>query len=95
MNTLDDEYDRFVDNMLADTRERSVAVATARLIGEDDELVCQALIEHLARLGPDLLRDMLSVALWHGGRSAEREARTRLMQLRDAKDIPTLVGGAS
>lgn len=89
-----DEYDRMVDQTLFDTRERVVAVATARLMGEPDEPVSQALIGHLARLEPDLLRDMLSVALWHGGRSAEREARTRLLQLRDATDIPALTGGA-
>ncbi len=68
-------------------REHVVAVAVARLYPTDDRPAMQAVTDYLSALDEDMREEVLRQVLWKGCRSAEREARTRLMRLRNAKDV--------
>lgn len=94
-------WDANVNAHITEHREHLIAIATARLTGVNSAAAEEALHQHLDCYGPadvPLLLDMLGRALWRGGRSVEREARTRLIQLRDKdplEEIERLNGGSS
>lgn len=77
---------------LHELRECYVAIATCRETSPpvDEESAQDALAAWVERYGPEhvtLLLHMLGEVLWDGVRSAQREARTRLIRLRDANYV--------
>jgi hypothetical protein len=98
MSPLDDDeaalvaaYHDTLDLHLHELREIACAIVAARLTKVDDQALLNAYEDYLDDLPDVYVRDMLTQALWHGGRSVEREARTRLATLRDVSDVAILL----
>ena len=99
MSPLDDDeaalvaaYHDTLDIHLHELREIACAIVAARLCGDvDDQALLNAYEDYIDDLPDVYVRDMLTQALWHGGRSVEREARTRLATLRDVSDVAILL----
>lgn len=90
-----ERYNRDVEDMVEELRERLIVVVTARLIGEDATAAAEAFNAQLDNMPCEMLADALGNALWYGGPPVEDVARDRLLRLRDTNyvDQPEFRGG--